>query len=191
MVMEVSFVRHRERRDRVYVTRHDGSETAWDFPSYGEGLPHDLCHLVVEEELGMADGFWGFVDRGVDVELIDNQATLVRDGTPLVQEPGVDFTGLMAAEEAVAMLSPTGLRARQVGALAVMHLDASSSDVPDIATLGSELGFALPPGTSDEAIASVRRRLVDLAEQWRGLGDGEAITLTWPPGAVGDAGGGR
>lgn len=189
--MEVSFVRHRERRDRVYVTRHDGSSTAWDFPSYGEGLPHDLCHLVVEEELGIAVGFWGLVDRGVDVELIGNQATLVRDGKPLVQEPGVDFTGLMAAEEAVAVLSPTAMRTRQVGALTVAHLDASSSDGPDIAALGSELGFALPPGTSDEAIASVRRRLTDLAERWRGLGDGEAITLTYVRGALGDAGGRR
>jgi hypothetical protein len=191
MVMEVSFVRHRESRDRVYVTRHDGSSTAWDFPSYGEGLPHDLCHLVVEEELGIAQGFWGLVDRGVDVEVIDNKATLVRDARPLVHEPGMDFTGLMAAEEAVAVLSPPGLRTEQVGALTVAHLDASSSDVPDSATLRSELGFALPPGTTDEAIASVRRRLTELGEQWRGLGDGEAISLTYGPRALSDPGGGR
>lgn len=44
-MLEVSFVRRRGSRDRVYVRRDDGSSTGWDFPSYGDGLPHDLCHL--------------------------------------------------------------------------------------------------------------------------------------------------
>jgi hypothetical protein len=59
LVLEVSFVRRRGKRDRVYVHRSDGTSTGWDFPSYGDGLPHDLCHLVVEDELGLPDGFWG------------------------------------------------------------------------------------------------------------------------------------
>ncbi|HLM96944.1 MAG TPA: hypothetical protein VK283_11555 [Acidimicrobiales bacterium] len=138
MGLRVAFVRHRERRDRVYVTRQDASSTAWDFPSYGDRLPHDLCHLVVEEELGIVDGFWGLVDQGVEVRLVDNQATLVRDGRPLVEQPGVAFTDLMRAEEAVALLAPTGIVTEQVG-----------------------------------------RRLHDLGEQWRGLHDGEAITLLY------------
>jgi hypothetical protein len=64
-VLEASFVRRRGSRDRVYVTRSDGTTTGWDFPSYGDGLPHDLCHLVVEEALGLSEGFWGLVDRHV------------------------------------------------------------------------------------------------------------------------------
>ena len=51
LVLEVAFVRRRGGRDRVYVTRADGTSTGWDFPSYGDWLPHDLCHLVVEEGL--------------------------------------------------------------------------------------------------------------------------------------------
>ena len=47
-MLEVTFVCRRRQRDRVYVTRSDGTTTGWDFPSYGDGLPHDLCHLVVE-----------------------------------------------------------------------------------------------------------------------------------------------
>src|SRR5580698_7466160 len=125
MALEAAFVRQRGRRDRVYVTRHDGSSTAWDFPSYGDRLPHDLCHLVVEEGLGIVEGFWGLVDRGVEVKLIDDQATLVRDGRPLVEEVGVDFSDLMRAEEAVALLGPTAMRVDEVGGLAVMHLDAT------------------------------------------------------------------
>lgn len=64
-VLQVTFVRRRGRRDHIYVESEDGTTTDWAFPSYGDGLPHDLCHLVVEDELGLTDGFWGLVDRGV------------------------------------------------------------------------------------------------------------------------------
>jgi hypothetical protein len=105
MALTASFVRHRGRRDRIYVTRSDATEVFWDFPSYGEGLPHDLVHLVVEDGLGIVNGFWGLVDQGAGVQLVNNQATLVRAGTPLVDIPGVDFSGLKAAERAVAGLA--------------------------------------------------------------------------------------
>jgi hypothetical protein len=104
--LTVTFVRHRERRDRIFVEREDGSQLGWSFPSYGDRLPHDLCHLVVEHALGITDGFWGLVERGADVALVDNEATLVRDGTPLV-ESDVDFSGLLRAEDAVALMSGT------------------------------------------------------------------------------------
>ncbi len=52
--MQVSFVRTAGARDRIYVRRTSGSEVSWEFPSYGDELPHDLVHLVVEE-LGLPD----------------------------------------------------------------------------------------------------------------------------------------
>ncbi len=179
MGMQVSFVRHRGRRDRVHVTRGDGSSTAWDFPTYGDRLPHDLCHLVVEEALGLGAGFWGLVAGGVEVKLVDNQATLMRAGKPLMEQAGVDFSDLVRAEEAVALLGPTGMHVDAVGSLAVARFDAASTGAPDGAALRSGTGFDLPAGVTDEQVASVRRRLADLAEQWRRLGDGNAITLTY------------
>jgi hypothetical protein len=110
---EVSFVRHRGRRDRIHVTRQDATTVSWDFPSYGDGLPHDLVHLVVEEALGIVDGFWGLVDGGVEVTLMDNQSTLVRHGRPLVSAPGFDASGLRRAEDAVALVA--GMAPRPVG----------------------------------------------------------------------------
>ncbi|HEY5250683.1 MAG TPA: hypothetical protein VIJ09_03440 [Acidimicrobiales bacterium] len=149
MVLKATFVRHRERRDRIYVTRQDGTSTFWDFPSYGDQLPHDLVHLVVETELGLADGFWGMVDQGVEVTLIDNQATLVRQGRPLVGQPGFDFFDLTRAEEAVADLGATYLSGKA------------------------------PPEISPSAVATIRQRLHDLGREWRGLTDGAAISLTF------------
>jgi hypothetical protein len=179
MAMQVAFVHHRDRRDRVYVTRPDGSSTAWDFPSYGDRLPHDLCHLVVEEGLGIVSGFWGLVEQGVEVQLVDDQATLVRDGKPLVQHMGIDFSDLMQAEAAVALLGPTGMQTRQVAGPAVAQFDAEASGSTRTDELPSGLGLDLPPHTLDVEVAAVRQRLDELAERWRRLDDGEAITLTY------------
>jgi hypothetical protein len=154
MTLKVTFVRHRERRDRIYVTRSDGTSTSWDFPSYGDRLPHDLCHLVVEDGLGMVGGFWGLVDTGVDVELIDNQATLVRHGRPLAQRPGFDVTDLMRAEMAVAYLSGFG-------------------------DVGAPLGAESPEEMSMVEIVSIRRHLDDLGRQWQALEHGGSITLDY------------
>jgi hypothetical protein len=151
MGLQATFVRHREGRDRIYVTRQDGTSVLWDFPSYGDRLPHDLVHLVVETELGIANGFWGMVDRGAQVALIDNQATLVRHGRPLVEQPGIDFSDLRRAETAVA------------------HLGSTSPSAE------------LPGGVSPAAAARARRRLADLGRQWRDLADGTAITLAFGP----------
>jgi len=139
----------------MYVTRAAGTSTGWDFPSFGDLLPHDLCHLVVEEELRLKDGFWGLVDNGVEVRLVNNQATLIRDGKPLIEHPEADLAGLMEAEAAVAALS--GLAATEAA--------------------------GLPEATPPEAVARIRRRLETLAAQWRALDDGgAAITLSFSRG---------
>jgi hypothetical protein len=178
--VKVSFVRHRGHRDHIYVTRTDGSSTDWGFPSYGDDLPHDLCHLVVEDGLGIAHGFWGLVDEGMDVQLVDNQATLVRDGNPLIEDPSVDFSDLKRAEQAVALLAPVGIHAEQVGALAVVRLGPPASGSSPASQLSSRLGFELPEGTSEETLSLIRARLDDLRCSWRSLDDGATIILTYP-----------
>ncbi len=59
------------------------------------------------------------------------------------------------------------------------RFDAASPCAPDGAALRSGTGFDPPAGVTEQQVASVHRRLLDLAEQWRGLGDGDAITLTY------------
>jgi hypothetical protein len=184
-MLEVSFVRRRGQRDHVYVHRSDGTETDWAFPSYGDGLPHDLCHLVVEQGLGLTEGFWGLVDRGVAVGLVNNQATLMRDGTPLADQPDVDLSGLMQAEAAVAALGSPMLALEQAGVLVVARPGAAPD--PDVDTPTEPLdvrsvfgaGVDLPPTATPAAIAAIRTELTDLAPRWRTLPDGGAITLTF------------
>ena len=161
----------------MYVTRADGTSTGWEFPSYGDGLPHDMCHLVVEDGLGLSDGFWGLIDRHVDVGLVDEQATLMRDGTPLVEQPGVDLSGLIQAEQAVAMLASPAAALESAGGLAVARLGSSPIDAAERGELARQLGFRLPDGATPDAVAAISERLGELAQRWRGLEDGGAIKL--------------
>src|SRR5579859_7414385 len=165
-MLEVSFVRRRGSRDRVYVTRDDGSSTGWDFPSYGDGLPHDLCHLVVEDELCLTEGFWGLVDQGVDVGLVNNQATLLRDGRPLVEHIGADFSGLTEAEAAVAVLAGPSVDVTTSGELAVARLTTALGGTATAGDMAQALGVQLPASATPDAIAAVRTRLRELSERW-------------------------
>ena len=178
-MLEVTFVRRQGGRDRVYVTRENRTSTGWDFPSYGDGLPHDLCHLVVEDELRLADGFWGLIDQGVEVGMVDDQATLVRDGKRLVGEAGVDLTGLIQAEAAVAVLAGPAVAVSEVGEIAVAHLVSRPDVRPRVSEIAEVLGAQLPESATPDAIAAIRDRLQSLGEQWRNLDDGDAIKLAF------------
>ena len=176
-MLEVSFVRNRGSRDRVYVTRSDGTSTGWDFPSYGDGLPHDLCHLVVEDGLGLSVGFWGLVDRHADVSLVNNEPTLMRDGKPLVEQPGVDFVGLTQAEEAVAFLAAPTVEVDQVGEIGVVHLHSASVLGAPMDKIADQLDISLPASATPAAIAAIDDRLRELELRWRSLDDGGSIVL--------------
>ena len=62
--MRVTFVKTIGNRDRVYVRFPDGREKSWPFPTYGEHLPHDCVHLIVERAFAIEDGVWAHVARG-------------------------------------------------------------------------------------------------------------------------------
>jgi hypothetical protein len=176
-MLEVTFVRRRGARDRVYVIRSDGTSSGWDFPSYGDALPHDLCHLVVENELALVEGLWGLIDQGVDVTVVKNQATLMRNGKALVDEPGVDLTGLVQAEEAVAVLAGPAVAVDLASCLAVARPGSRRPSPKDSDDIAAALGFHLPANATLVACAAIRQRLDELADRWRNLEDGTGIKL--------------
>ena len=66
--MEVRFIRGATRRYRSVFRRADGVEVEFDGGGYnkvgGGELPHDLAHLIVEDELGLERGVWGVMAAG-------------------------------------------------------------------------------------------------------------------------------
>ena len=95
--MKIAFVRTQGQPDRVYVTRTNGTETSWSFPTFGSYVPHDLVHLVVETAFGLSQGFWGRVDAGVDVARINAEANRT-GGTNKYAKFGADQSDLFVAE---------------------------------------------------------------------------------------------
>lgn len=179
MSCNATFVRHRNQRDHIYVVRDNGTTCDWAFPTDGDQLPHDLCHLVIEEGLQIAERFWGPVDQGMEVALIDNQAMLVKDSRPLVEHHPFDFTALLRAEEAVALFVPLGEQAEYDGSLT----DAirASTDVTDTreGDASSSVGFARPDGSSAIEISRIRARLRAMQLEWRTLEDGGSLARSF------------
>ena len=95
--MKIAFVRTQGQPDRVYVTRTNGTETSWSFPTFGSYVPHDLVHLVVETAFGLSQGFWGRVDAGVDVARINAEANRT-GGANKYAKFGTDQSDLYLAE---------------------------------------------------------------------------------------------
>jgi hypothetical protein len=64
MPMKVEFRRTDERRYSVRVHREDLPALEFGGPGYDPFMPHDLQHLIVESELGLSQGVFGFMAAG-------------------------------------------------------------------------------------------------------------------------------
>src|SRR5262245_29673571 len=160
--LSATFVRHAGERDRIHVRRSDGSEVSWVFPSYGDGLPHDLVHLVVEAAFGLTDGFWGKVDAGADPKRVNDEANRV-GGRDKYAAFGADRSGLLLAE---ALPNAPWLREAALEELRDPLLAAAGDTAIDL---------------SPERLLRVRAGLERLSARWRGLLPKGALTLVFDP----------
>ena len=161
--MRITFVRTVGARDRIYVVRDDASETSWEFPSYGDGLPHDLVHLIVERRFGVTGGVWGRVSAGADLARI-NAAANMAGGKDKYRELGDE----VVLAEALANVPWT-----------------SPELAPDAAALLAQMkemagARPLPAGVTLDAIDEVRDELFALREKWRALVPKGALDFTYP-----------
>lgn len=167
-MLKASFVRTIGERDRIYVTRSDGSEVHWAFPTYGHMPPHDLIHLVVESGFGVVQGFWGRVDGGADPSAINAEANRI-GGRDKYASFGPDATQLLLAEA----LANAGWYAAGASLEAVQER---------ILTACRESRLTAPALLSTERIGQVRVVLTRLARQWRALDPKGTIRLDFDPG---------
>ena len=165
--MEVSFVRVQGSPDRIYVHRTDGSEVSWTFPTYGEQLPHDLVHMVVEAAFGLRSGFWGRVDAGVDPSRINAMANKL-GGKDKYAGFGADRGEIDVAEALAA--APWSDRA-----LTDEHRQAAISEAC------AKFGAPAPDLVTIPRIAQVRETLDRLRAQWRQLIPKGTIKLVFDP----------
>jgi hypothetical protein len=165
-VLRATFVRTLGQPDRVYVVRPDGSEVSWTFPTYGDALPHDLVHLVVESAAGLRDGFWGRVARGIDPARVNAMA----DGAAgklgeKYRGFGDDLTELQQAEALAAYPWLVDDAALRDGLLAAWRAQTGA-------------GCAEPDAARVE---QVRVALTRLIARWRGLVPKGALAVEFDP----------
>jgi hypothetical protein len=164
--MRATFVRTAGQPDRVYVNRSDGSEVSWSFPTYGDGLPHDLVHLVVEAAFGLQAGFWGRVDEGADPRIINAEANRV-GGARKYAAFGNDQRELCLAEALAG--APWWI------------VDESDEAVREaIRRNCARSGVSPPEDMTDERIQGVRAELARLAQRWRALVPKGALEIGFP-----------
>ena len=166
-MLNASFVRTVGERDRIYVTRSDGSEVSWVFPTYGDAPPHDMIHLIVESAFGVAQGFWGRVDTGIDPGRIMAQANRI-GGRDKYAAFGGNASDLLVAE----VLANCGWLGEGI----------SGKDLEQqILDVCRQVNLPSPPLLSAEHTAQVRAVLLRLAERWKGLKPKGAIELQFDP----------
>ena len=149
--MEIAVVRTGERLNKAVVVRPDGTTDSFVVHDYGEALPHDLAHYVVESELGLAWGFWGLVAAGAQMQALvafgaRDKRAIGRTEDPLITAHLAELT---EAERLVnALHSPW-----------------------------SEDGVS---GVDPEAQARIRGAIDDLNRRWQATPVGESLRLEWP-----------
>jgi hypothetical protein len=160
----------------------------------GNALPHDLRHLVVERELGIADGVWGGIAAGAvyqGMEHVRGHQPPPAAGRPdelhRAQRDRVLRAELLASlVEAVAVLpEPTAPR--------IDRLARQKLSVAGAAGLGADPApvVALP---SAAALAAAARALQVEAARWARLRPGQELGYEWrdlapaPPPAAGPPG---
>ena len=152
----------------LVARRADKAEESSAFPNKG-WFPHDLVHLVVEQELGLRSAFWGRVAAGTPIVEV---ASLAKAGghasAARAGEPADDIVELVQAERIVECFE------------AELWADSSDNEalraILDAACQQSKVAV---PDLGDESIDTVRRRLRELGDAWRELKVGESLTLVW------------
>ena len=168
--LRARFVRTAGERDKVYVRRSDGTETSWAFASYGDGLPHDLVHLVVERDFGVREGFWGRVDRGVEPAKITEAANRM-GGKGKFAGFGDDLRELLVAE---ALANASWFLPDVDDAARHAQLVAACADI----------GLSPPASLSVAALRETHGRLRELQARWKGLLPKGTLELSFEPGGA-------
>lgn len=164
--MRVRFERTGERRYAVAVLRSLHGDLRMDpAPGYSDLIPHDLVHLVVEDELGLKEGLFGQLAAG------GNAGTFVPTEEPRTKawarrvERRNRTTGrdMARSEVLVAQVYPRWLR--RSGHLPGSHYVAEEPPPTDLSAAELDRTF---------------RRLDALSAQWRASEVGGSMTVDWP-----------
>ena len=144
------------------VLRADGSAT-WQHHQGSQAgfFPiHDLTHYAVESELALSTGFYGLLLAGWDVtDTTGKGARGALPGETIVVE---HLVGLMTLERAGS---------------AAWTAETLQRELCDFARAR---GLPAPPRFTDDQLARVRERMLELHRRWGALEPGQTLDLEFP-----------
>lgn len=173
MATRIDFIKQEGTRYRSVLQRPDGVTIAFEGGSYNKvggrhgAVPHDLAHLVVEDELGLANGVWGVLLAG---GLFRHVSVVGGRQAPHAARRGAEVVA--AARESV----------MQAEILTRAVCDVSRGALPpDPAALRRAVGARWwLERLTEEAIERCDRRLREGAADWAALAVGGILT-GWRP----------
>jgi hypothetical protein len=150
--VQITIVKEGGRSHRAVAVRDDGVAVQFAVADYGDRLPHDVVHYLVESTLGLEWGFWGLVAAGAELDAVTRHDAGRRRDLPHRPDPLVDEHAdeLLRAEALVAEAYP----------------------------LYGEPGGPVAPGTP---VRGLRERIEEWNATWQGLGPGGRLRFEWPP----------
>lgn len=164
--MQVRFERTGHRRYAVAVLRRQHGDLRMDpAPGYSDLIPHDLVHLVVEEEFGLQNGIFGQLAAGGNAGTFVPTEELRTKAWARQVERRNRSTGrdMGRSEDLAAQVYPRWLRHR--GQLPEGHHVRQDPPPTDLSDTDLDQAFA---------------RLDTLSKQWRAVEIGASMTVVWP-----------
>lgn len=176
--MEVEFRRTGERRYTVTVFRAGLPPHQFGGPGYDAKLPHDLQHFIVERELAIAHGVFGFLAAGGESRGDEREAS--REASRRRRKgKRRDQRMLRRGERADGGSSETATFLcwcewlRRSGDARVTELAEQIASTPARVTDTARRLYG------EESIARVCACMDDLSGRWSRLAVGEAFTVPW------------
>lgn len=174
--VKIEFHKGEGRRYRALLHRPDGCDVAFDGGAYnrvggraGE-LPHDIAHLIVEEELRLRSGVWGVLVAG----------GMFRHATVVAGRRAPNAT--RRGKEIIARAGDRPMQAEML-TRAVCDISAAAGDLDPAAVRRAVGERWCGAGVTRLALERPHQRLRDAAEQWAQLYPSEVLATSWrlPP----------
>ena len=172
MTVRIEFVKSETTRYRSLLYRADGVTIEFEGGSYNkvggrpDVVPHDLAHLIVEDELGLTRGVWGVLAAGA----LFRHARVIAGR----QKPHASTRGRAIVEAAGEQIMQAEILTRAVCDVARGTLP------PEVAALRHAIGDRWwNDGVSEDVLARCLRRLRDGAAAWAALPAAGTLAAEW------------
>ncbi|RJT25036.1 hypothetical protein D5I55_06165 [Chakrabartia godavariana] len=152
--------------DRIVIRRADGSVAETRFPKKGP-VPHDAVHWIVEETLGLRDGFWGMIAGGRHPEEVQDLAKAAGHASAgRAGVPDASIVQLLQAERLVECFE-AALWSGGSDAAAIRHMGEAGCATSHVAF----------PDVTDAQLEDAMLQVLALHEDWAPAPVGHAISF--------------